>query len=238
MIPNDTLRPFVMKSPLLTLGSLLLLPLPLSAATLVGYNFDTTSTAVSASAPGVITEALSLNTGTSAGNSGFVRSVNTPEEGAGSLAITFANLDNAAAPTGGAAAPDNVSFTVSATAGQFLQLQSLTFLTGLNTTQPNGAVYTVQYNLGAGYVNIGSDFTHTADAPESRTIDLSDPMFSSVSSISFRINMTEPVGATNATGASARLDLISLNGNVIPEPSSVALLGAAALFAIGCRSRR
>lgn len=92
----------------------------------------------------------------------------------------------------------------------------------------------MQYNLGAGFVNIGSDITHTADARAARTIDLSAPIFSSVSSI----NMTEPVGSTNAAGASARVDTISLNGNVIPEPSSLVLLGAAGFLAIGRRSRR
>jgi len=96
----------------------------------------------------------------------------------------------------------------------------------------------VQYNLGAGYVNIGTDFTHTADARATRTVDLSDPIFSSVSSISFRINMTEPTVTTNASGASARLDNILLNGNVIPEVSSLAFLAAAGLFTVGRRSRR
>lgn len=227
-----------MKPHFLALGTLCFTSIPLSAVTLVGYNFDTTIDGVSASAPGVVTTLLGLNTGTTPGNTGFVRSTTGPEAGAGSLAITFANIDNADAPTGGAAAADNVTFTVSTTGSQFLQLESLTFLTGLNTTQPTGAVYTVQYNLGAGFVNIGSNFTHTADAPETRTIDLSDPIFSSVSSISFRINMTEPTTTTNATGASARLDSILLNGSVIPEPSSLALLAGAGLFAAGRRSRR
>lgn len=227
-----------MKSHFLALGTLCLTSIPLSAVTLVGYNFDTTIDGVSASAPGVVTAPLARNTGTDSGNAGFVRSTTGPEAGAGSLAITFANVDNVDAPTGGAAAPDNITFSVSTSGGQFLQLQSLTFLTGLNIDQPTGAIYTVQYDLGAGFVNIGSNFTQTADVAVTRTIDLSDPIFSSVSSISFRINVTEPTTTTNATNTSARLDSIVLNGSVIPEPSSLALLAAAGLFIAGRRSRR
>ena len=232
-------------SKLLILGSLVLGSLPLSAATLVGYNFDSSggyslpnSVAPSTSDPSVVTGILSLNNGTTQGNTGFLRTTSGPENGTASLAIQFQNIENGAAPTDGNAAPDNVTFSVSTNSGQFLQLQSLTFLTGLNANQTTGAVYTVQYNIGAGFVNIGSSFTQTANAAETRTIDLSDPMFSSVSSISFRINITEPEGSTNDPTFSARLDDLVLNGNVIPEPSSLVLLGAAGLLAVGRRSRR
>lgn len=231
-----------MKSTYLALGALCLSSLPLSAVTLVGYNFDANATAVTDSAPGVVTAPLVL---TIPGNTGFVRTTTGPENGAGSLAIQFQFIEDGPAPTGGAAASDNIVFSVSTTGGQFLQLESLTFLTALNSDQQVGAVYSVQYNLGAGYVDIGSSFTQLANDGQTRTIDLSDPIFSSVSSISFRINVTEPIvppadppNPTNPGNASARIDDISLNGSVIPEPSSFAILAAAGLLAIGRRCRR
>lgn len=215
----------------IALGTLLLTSLPLSAATLVKYDFEVDTTAVGESAAGVVTSPLVVP-------GDFVRTANNPEAGLGSLAILFSNLNAGEPPASGAAAPDNVSFTVSTSGGQFLQLQSLTFLTGMSGNQPTGAVYSVQYNIGAGYVNIGSNFTHTPDLPETRTVDLSDPIFSNVSSISFRINITEPAVSSNSGNTSARIDDISLNGSVIPEPSSLALLAAAGLFLTGRRSRR
>ncbi|RYD38201.1 MAG: PEP-CTERM sorting domain-containing protein [Verrucomicrobiaceae bacterium] len=219
-----------MNLPTSALGAILLTSLPLSAATLVKYDFEVSTTAVGEFAAGVSAAPLGVP-------SDFVRTTNNPESGAGSLAITFSNLNAGDPPASGAAAPDNVTFTVSSTAGQLLQLQSLTFLTGMSGNQATGAVYSVQYDLGAGFLNIGSNFSHTADASETRTVDLSDPIFSGVSSISFRINITEPAVSTNGGTASARIDDISLNGSVIPEPSSFVLLAAAGLFAVGRRSR-
>lgn len=75
-------------------------------------------------------------------------------------------------------------------------------------------------------------------APENQVVDLSGAAFQNLDAtagIDFRIYFANEAGS-GASGV--RLDTVSLNGAVIPEPSSLILIGVALLAAVGMRARK
>lgn len=218
------------------------------AATLVQYDFENSSTpfAASTTIAGLTAGDLSPNTGTTPGNSGFVRSTSGVPAGVATLAISFLNVDDGAAPTDGTAAPDNITFTFTPTGGNTLNLDSLTFLSRLNATLANtpGGTYTVQYDDlsdAAPFQLLNPSFIETGNVAQTRTVDLSSPLFDNLTSgITFRINFTEPAGAStpNATNNSMKLDNLTVNGTV-PEPTSAVLaIGGGVFFLVRRRRHR
>jgi hypothetical protein len=191
----------------------------------------------------VIASDISANTATGLGNNfsanGFVRTSGNPAAGLASLAIQFQNIEDGDAPTGGTAGSDNITFTLLPAPGQILNLGSLSFLTQLNGAQPTGAFYTVQYDdlsdaAGFQFLPLSPDGPQTEGfgVVTTRVIDLSSSLFDNLSQgITFRINVSEPVGTGNTGSASARIDNITVYDSVIPEPATagLVLLGGVAL---------
>lgn len=116
-----------------------------------------------------------------------------------------------------------VVFTVSADAGQTITLESLTF------DLHSGADTIVQFQ--AAGAAVGSSVTLTSNGDF--VVALNDPVvIASGQSKSFTFNLNS--GSLNS---SIMLDDITLNGTVVPEPSSTALLGLGGLALILRRRR-
>jgi len=215
-----------------------------NAATLAGYNFNGGSGLTpDFSATTVGTGA----TATAASPTGsFVRSGTDLGGGTGAtLAAQFQTMGKENTPTSGTAAQTYISFTVgTAGPGQTLSLTSLSFLTNLANTQTSGAFYTVQY----GNASTPSSFINLTLSPStgqfndtiiSRTADISAIDFSAFTTgVTFRINITQPIGSLNVGSSSARIDEISVQGNVIPEAGTVSLLIGSAAFGLLRRRRK
>ena len=196
------------------------------AILLVSYDFETTGTGyVDPTSTGAGVTTASANA-----VGGFVRSGTSAPNGTGTAAIQFFNLDQVGLPSGTNASSDFISFTVSATTpGQSLDLQSLTFKTNLSATAAVSALYSVQYDDlsdGAGnFVNLAltPSTAQTSATVVNRSVDLSGAAFDNLTAgIVFRINFAKSAASTSTD--SARVDLIELNGAVVPEPASGLLL--------------
>lgn len=135
---------------------------------------------------------------------------------------------------------DFFEFTVTADAGYELNLDDLA-LDGFS--EPRGVTMTIylQSSLGGfGSANpviaSGTFIEAPMTSPDSLTLDLGAAQFDGLSSITFRLFISDDKTQNNQIG---RLDNIRLSGvvSLIPEPASVALLGLGALM-IGARRRR
>lgn len=225
--------------PLAATGFLLSAPsghAALLAQYLFNNNLSSSSVASGVSAP------VATTTG-----GAFVFSTNNIIEGTHTLAIVFSSIDSTAAPTTDTPALDYVTITLTPTAGQTLNLDSLNFTTNLNVNNVGttaGASYTVQYDDlsdGAGFqlLTLSPATQQTTDVDVLRSLDLSGSAFDNLTAgITFRINVTkDPTLNAADVGNSARIDLLQFNGSVVPEPASAALL-AAGMLSIGFRRRR
>ncbi|WAC20880.1 PEP-CTERM sorting domain-containing protein [Luteolibacter sp. SL250] len=205
-----------------------------SGATLVEYNFNGGADGVPDYSPTTTGSGVNVSAVSPTGT--FVRSGSdlTGVTGGGTLAVTFGNIGKESPPVSGAAARTYISFTIGAASpGQIISLTSLSFLTNLATAQASGANYTLQYGSASdpsGFMNLSLS-PNTAQVNSTivtRTADLSGIDFSSFTSgVTFRINVTQPIDSTATGSSSARIDMINVQGSVIPEP------GSAALFVVG-----
>ncbi len=62
--------------------------------------------------------------------------------------------------------------------------------------------------------------TGTRGSPQIRTADLSDPAFQNIQSVTFRY-----YAVTDQTGRTIEIGDMALNGQIVPEPASLALVG-------------
>lgn len=215
-----------------------------NAAILAEYNFNGGSGSTPDYSPtttgaGATASAISP-TGT------FVRSGSDLEGvGGGTLAAQFQNIGKENPPVSGSAAQTYISFTVGAAGpGQTLSLTSLSFLTNLSTPQANGAFYTLQYGSASdpsSFINLSlsPSTVQTTSTVVTRTADLSAIDFSAFTTgVTFRINITQPIDSLNTGSASARIDLVNVQGSVIPEAGTASLLVGTAAFGLLRRRRK
>ncbi len=126
-----------------------------------------------------------------------------------------------------------ISFTITPTAGNLLDLSSLTFNVARGgAATPRGVVVQTSAD------NFASNLLATDIATQRPTytlenLDLSGAAFQNLSSFTVRYFAYTP-----GTGQSLDTDDITINGAIIPEPSSIALLGCAPVGIAGCVRRR
>jgi hypothetical protein len=172
-----------------------------------------------------------------AGNTGLNRFWNSEWAG-----FTLSSPNGPAIDSAAEFATGYYTLTVSAAAGNALNLESLTFNSAEGgTTGDRGFQLYAAPNGGA--INFGDapvlslvDETGTRAAPTLRTVDLTGAAYQNVDSITFRYYPLTP-----ATGNSVDFTALTLNGTVapIPEPGSLTALAAIALATMtGRRQRR
>jgi hypothetical protein len=238
MIMNATRHPVFALAAFAVMG----LSAASQAAVLASYNFTTGATtqtiAATAVDPGVTAGLFSANgvystnIGISASGNAYLRSTTSEA----TQALVLADM----------AVPQDEYFqvTISADAGMVLNLTSLTFFLGHTTDNATSftstAVLSSNVNgfgtaiTGAGGISrttaatTGSAFNATE-----ATFDLSAPTYQGRSTITFRLALYDD---RNENGKITRFDDFTLNGTVIPEPSS-ALLGVLGFLALLHRHR-
>ena len=117
---------------------------------------------------------------------------------------------------------DYIEIAISAVGG--LNLESLTFDFRRGTTSASVRGYDLDVSInGGGFVdldesNIGANRNDAS--PSSFDIDLSAPTYQGIDSIAFRIS---------ERGGTIELTNIAINGEVVPEPGSLAVIGLGSL---------
>jgi hypothetical protein len=210
------------------------------AVVLAQYNFTGASAVASTVATDVTAGnftpvgVVPTNVGLSGAGNIFLRSTITQ----GTEALALSDLDSGL--------KDYQTVTISAAPGKFLDLTSVTF--GFNANNNNdalGGAFTSTAVLSSSVNGFGTAITGTntsrtaAGLNESTpftptaTFDLSAPAYNNLTTITFRLSTFD---SHNDNGRLSRFDDFTLNGDVIPEPSS-ALLGSLGLLAILRRRR-
>ena len=229
------------KQLLLTVIALCMTAATSQAAVLAQYNF----TAASAVASTVATDVtagnftpVGINPGnvglSGTGNNAFLRSTRTQ----GTEALALSDL--------GSGLNDYQTVTISAAPGKFLDLTSVTF--GFNANNNNdlaGGAFTSTAVLSSSVNGFGTAITGTNTSrtaarlneatpfTPTATFDLSAPAYNNLTTITFRLSTFD---SHNDNGRLSRFDDFTLNGDVIPEPST-ALLGGLGLLALLRRRR-
>ncbi|MBK1855185.1 PEP-CTERM sorting domain-containing protein [Verrucomicrobiaceae bacterium 5K15] len=132
---------------------------------------------------------------------------------------------------GAIAANQFISFTVSTDAGT-LNLENLSF--NVMGTNRRALDYEVRSSLDSFASTLASGGITVTDAAQN--VDLSAAAFDSVSNIEFRIYVDDRLSNGNG-GSGTAFDDVVLNGTLVPEPSSTALLGLGGLALILRRRR-
>jgi hypothetical protein len=220
----------------LAAASLAILASASQAAVLAQYDF---TTALTASSIGASTTGVGVTAGSFAVTLGnYSSGIGISTAGNSYLRSQFTGVDSTAA----LADTDYFSVTISASnIGETLDLSSVTFLLG--TTHDNTTSFTTEAFLqssvggfGTGNPTItGSNTTRTSTTSgfngTAATFDLTS--FSDVSSITFQIRFADNL---DQNGKLTRIDDFTLNGTVVPEPST-ALLGGLGMLALLRRRR-
>ncbi len=211
------------------------------AALLAQYNFTSGSAVASTVLTGVSAGSFTIGNTTDEGSIG---AADFGLSGGGSI---FGRSDTTGSTEANALADDDYfSFTISAAnPTEFLDLTSITFRLGATTD--NATPFTTEAylqssvgGLGTGNPTIaGTNTTFSIAATtgltyntNAATFDLTG--FSNVNSITFQIRLADNL---DQNGKLTRIDDVTINGAVVPEPSS-ALLGGLALLALLRHRRR
>lgn len=232
----------------ITVAALLTVSGAAHAAVLAQYTFQDSTTASSDTDPDSTASNISGGTGISPTISGSAANGN-PAPGYVDQVGTGSGVGDNSAPDDEQFALDNdeyFSFTVTPTTGNRLNLAQLAFDadsegTGFATPDDDWALYTS--------VDSG-DFSSVATSQAidrggiprnsftTQTVDLSDAKFQSLTApVEFRLYVWMTRTQTNSV-KELRLDNFELTGTVVPEPSSLALLGLATVAAATARRRR
>lgn len=142
---------------------------------------------------------------------------------------------------------DYYAFTLTPSAGMYLNLTNLTFLTDA-TQGAAGITYTANFVVRSSLDGYSSNIATISDGPSSsstsdytqQTINLSGAAFQNVATpITFRIYLYHTGPSATNSQAITRSDTYVLNGTVsaVPEPSTAALAGAG-LALVGLRRRK
>ena len=207
------------------------------AAVLAQYDFNGASAVASTVATDVTAGNFTpvginpANVGLSGAGNAFLRSTRTQATQA--LALTDLN----------AGLNDYQTVTISAGPGKFLDLTSVTFGFNANNNNSGGnftstAVLSSNVN-GFGVAITGTDNSRTVAQSTSgpftptATFDLSASEYNNLSTITFRLSTFDSI---NDNGDLSRFDDFTLNGDVIPEPSST-LLGGLGMLCLLRRRR-
>ncbi len=215
------------------------------AAILVQYNFNDASSAPSsvlapsATTPGVTPGNFTLNGGLTGSNPvtytpGWV--------GVPSSNVDLTNGTETTAVTYG----DYFSLTITPTVGTTVNLATLTFDTAFYVSTNLPATVTATYFIRSsrdGYANnVGGTFTENhqlaATTPvvfTPRTVDLSAAEFQNLTApVTFRIYLYD---SSNSATRYISIDNVTLNGTLVPEPSTSGILALAAVLPLVRRRR-
>ncbi|MBK9138230.1 MAG: hypothetical protein IPM17_05615 [Verrucomicrobia bacterium] len=142
------------------------------------------------------------------------------------------------AVTTAVATTDYIQFTVTPNAPLLVNLASLTFDIGRVFTGGYTAGYAVFSSVDSYGASIGSgSLTGASGTLTGISLDLSGPAYQGLSSITFRIGLSD---GNNGANNSIRVDNLTLNGAVVPEPHEYAAMAGLGLlgFAVWRRARR
>ncbi|OPZ24372.1 MAG: hypothetical protein BWZ02_02856 [Lentisphaerae bacterium ADurb.BinA184] len=148
-----------------------------------------------------------------------------------SLYTRSTGVDSSITPT------DYVGFTLAADPGKTLDLTDVAFYYTFNGGTGYTATFTLRSSLDgytadlAQFVKPSSSGGYNAGWTSTGPIALGSA-FGNIASVGFRIFLSDDVESNTY---SLRLDNLTVNGEVIPEPASAALLGLVALAFLRCR---
>jgi hypothetical protein len=245
MKPKDTLRHFPALAGIIVFATVSL-SLPASGAVLAKYEFGTGTPATATTADATTT---TVGSGVVAGN--FIASVPGTDQGFSANGNAFLRSTATGSTQADALADDNFfSVTISlANSGDVLNLSSLTLLLGGSADNQSGSptnwtneIFLQSSVGGFGTGNAIIAGTNTTSAllrntgttfPSSASFDLSGASFQGLETITFQFRFAD---STNVSGFVSRIDDVTINGAVIPEPSA-ALLGSMGLLVLLLRRR-
>lgn len=224
---------FLLPSPLL-LG-LCLAVSPCRAATLAQYTFPTATTAETGTPYQATVVATNVTATTIADTSGKILMTTATGNYTTSPPVLKLGPQTAGASINDALTNGTfVSFTLTADAGQVLNLTSLTFDVAKGGDSGTRGYVVTSSALGHDQVLSGGDPGSTQPTLSARNVDLTGSAYQNLSSITFRLYAYSP-----GSGQTIDFDNITVNGSVVPEPSTTVLaaLGAAAMVLRRKRAR-
>ncbi len=210
---------------------------------LARYPFDLSSFASTDAEASSTAAAMSVGSGLSGSSAAGVHTAFSGSQG-NPFPSPFVRIPGTTGSEAAAVADnDYFTFTITPNSGLMLNLSSLT----LDTAETMGGATTFEGTIFVrssvdGFASTLGLWTQTSVPTgggwNARTIDLSGASFQGLATATtFRIYFYDNSDATGDTAAVHRIDNVTLNGTVVPEPSVGALLGLAAVFC-GVRRRR
>lgn len=211
------------------------LPAALNAQILVQYNFNTNNNTTAFNAT-TVEAGVSATAVTEVGFAS-VSSANDVAFSVRQRAVTLNQIDNSFATD------HYYQFTLTPGVGESLDLTSLSFYFNISAVDAAAnSRYQLRYdNLadGGGFVTLGTTVYATSNTSPGilASFDLSGASFNNLAQgITFRLDVED--SGSNDSGRSVRLDLLTVNGAVIPEPGSSALILGGGVVLLGLRRAR
>lgn len=207
-----------------------------------GFNSDTLTSSPTAAnvTAGAITNGPNLNNSLGFTNTGSGSTADPSGTFTGGVTrtLSFNNTDYQEDELDAFNDGQYVSFTVSAATGYTLDLNTLTFGHSRSSSAPRRLSVYVKTAAEVGFterLDVANNGTLTINSDDYFTLDLAaiGTTFDSVTSVEFRLVFHDD----NSSPGNGYLDNIVLQGEVIPEPGSMMLIGAGlALIASGRRA--
>lgn len=189
-----------------------------NAAVLVAYNFNSDTLANSTTTVGYAVTSLSFPTATVG-----VNSVGYAANGAGNRKLLFANTDWEETAALSIAAGQFLTFSMTADSGNTFNLASLALDHSRTNSAPRQLGIYASTNVNPTFTLLQTFSNGNASTPPALgPVDLTNKSiaFNGVSTVSFRLVSFDD----NTSPGVAQFDNIVVNGTVVPEPSSFALL--------------